>query len=233
MAPKQPGVYPVVCTYPGHWMRMYAALYVVEDVDEYQADPEGYVAKHALPIKDELLKFSRPRKEWKFEDLAAEVEKLGPGRSFSNGKQMFQVGTCVACHKLNGVGNEFGPDLTKLDPKQQKPAEILRDILEPSHRINEKFQTVVIETEAGKVITGLVIEETPDQVKVIENPLAKAEPVVIKKKDIADRKPSKTSIMPKGLLDKLTREEILDLVAYVLAKGDAKHALYSGGHHHH
>ena len=121
---------------------MYGALYVVEDLDEYLADPEGYLAKHPLPIEDELLKFNRPRKEWKFEDLAAAVGEAEAGRSFSNGKQMFQVATCVACHKLNGVGNEFGPDLTKLDPKRQAPVDILHDILEPSFRINEKYPDV-------------------------------------------------------------------------------------------
>ena len=59
----------------------------------------------------------RPRTEWKFDDLAAAVGELKGGRSFGNGKQMFQVASCVACHKLDGVGNEFGPDLTKLDAK--------------------------------------------------------------------------------------------------------------------
>ena len=92
-------------------------MYVVEDLDEYLADPEGYLAEHPLPIADELLKFKRPRKEWKFEDLASSVERDEDGRSFSNGKQMFQVASCVACHKLDGVGTEIGPDLTKLDPE--------------------------------------------------------------------------------------------------------------------
>jgi putative heme-binding domain-containing protein len=230
-APAKAGVYPIVCTYPGHWRRMYAALYVVEDLDEYLADPEGYLVKHPLPAADELLKFLRPRKEWKFEDLAASMEKLG-GRSYSSGKQVFQVAACVACHKFDGVGTELGPDLTKLDPKQQSPVEILRDIIEPSFRINEKYQTYVFETNAGKIITGMVLEETGDTVKVIENPLAKAEPVILKKSDIAERKKSPTSIMPKGLLDRLTREEILDLVAYIAAKADPKHKLFQGGHDH-
>src|SRR5262249_33555856 len=103
-APAQPGVYPYVCTYPGHWRRMYGALYVVEDLDEYLADAEAYLAAHPLPIRDELLKFNRPRKEWKLEELAALVEPMDSGRSFANGKQIFTVGSCVACHKLNGVG---------------------------------------------------------------------------------------------------------------------------------
>jgi putative heme-binding domain-containing protein len=231
-APKLPGVYPYVCTYPGHWRRMYGALYVVEDLDEYLADPETYLAKHPLPISDELLKFVRPRKEWKLEELASSVEQLKEGRSFSNGKQIFQVASCVGCHKLNGAGNEIGPDLTKIDPKQQKPIEILHDLLDPSFRINEKYQTFTFELNSGKEVTGLIVSETPQEVKVIENPLAKAEPTVIKKSQIAERRKASTSIMPKGLLDKLTREEILDLIAYVAAGGNAKNPLFQGGHEH-
>jgi putative heme-binding domain-containing protein len=232
-APAKPGVYPYVCTYPGHWRRMHGALYVVADLDEYLSDPEGYLAKNPLPIADELLKFSRPRKEWKFEDLAPAVEHLESGRSFANARQIFQVAVCMSCHKMNGTGTELGPDLTKLDPKQQKTTEILRDILEPSFRINEKYQSFVFELKSGRSVTGLVVEETPTSVKVIENPLAKTAPVILKKSDIDTRTKSTTSIMPKGLLDKLTREEILDLVAYIAAKGDANHPLFKGGGHEH
>ncbi|HKB40562.1 MAG TPA: c-type cytochrome, partial [Gemmataceae bacterium] len=226
----KPGVYPYVCTYPGHWRRMFGALYVVEDLDEYLADAEGYLAKHPLTISDELLKFNRPRKEWKFEELSPAVESLA-SRSFVNGRQMFQVANCIACHKLSGVGTEIGQDLTKLDPKT-KTTDILRDILDPSAKIDDKYRSYVFEMESGKVVTGLILEETPKTVKVIENPLAKTQPIVLKKSQIAKREKSSTSIMPKGLLDKLTREEILDLIAYVMAKGDAKHKLLQGSHDH-
>jgi putative heme-binding domain-containing protein len=230
-APTKPGVYPYVCTYPGHWRRMYGAMYVVEDLEEYLANPEAYLAAHPLPIADELLKFNRPRTEWKFEELAKSVEGLS-GRSFSNGKQLFTVANCVACHKFGGTGTELGPDLTKLDPKQQSPVEILHDILEPSFRINEKFQSYTFELKSGKAITGLVVKETPEAVEVLVNPLAKEKPVVLKASDIDTRSKSPTSIMPKGLLDKLTHEEILDLVAYVYAGGDPKHKVFQGGHDH-
>jgi putative heme-binding domain-containing protein len=231
-APDQPGVYPYVCTYPGHWRRMYGALYVVSDLDEYLADPEAYLAAHPLPIVDELLKFNRPRKEWKFEELASSVEQMNGGRSFSSGKHLFEITNCVACHKLNGVGHEIGPDLTKIDPKLAKPVEVLHDILEPSFRIDEKYYSWTFEMESGKVVTGLILEETADLLKVIENPLAKADPVVLKKSDIASRAKSPTSIMPKGLLDKLTHEEILDLVAYASSGGNEKSPLFQGGHDH-
>src|SRR5439155_4707466 len=102
-----------------------------------------------------------------------------------------------------------------------------------SFRINEKYQTYIFELKSGKTITGLVLEETPESVKVIENPLAKTQPVVLPKAGIEERVKSPTSIMPKGLLDKLSREEILDLIAYVVSGGDAHHKLFQGAGHEH
>lgn len=228
-APTAPGVYPFVCTYPGHWRRMYGALYVVDDLDAYLAGAEAYLSAHPLPIKDELLKDRRPRVEWKFEDLASGLEPFG-GRNYAAGRQMFQVAACIACHKLEGKGNEFGPDLLKLDAKF-KPVDILKEMLDPSAKINEKFQAEIFVLADGKTVSGLVLSETPQKVKLIENPLAKAVPIEIDKGDIESRKKSPTSIMPKGLLDKLTRDEILDLLAYVFARGDKAHALF-GKHEH-
>jgi putative heme-binding domain-containing protein len=229
-APTHPGVYPYVCTYPGHWRRMYGALYVVEDLDAYEASPESYLAANPLPIKDDLLKDRRPRTEWKFDDLASDIAQLKGGRSFANARQMFTVASCVACHKLDGQGNQFGPDLAQLDPKLQ-PADLLKEMLDPSAKINEKFQTQIFQLESGQTISGLVIEETPSTIKLIENPLAKTTPVEIKPSEIIARQKSPTSLMPKGLLDKLSRDEILDLVAFVHARGQKDHAYFKAAGH--
>ena len=64
---------------------------------------------------------------------------------------------------------------------------------------------------------------------MIENPLAKKPPVVLKTKDIAERRKLPTSIMPKGQVDRLTQDEILDLVAYIIARGDATAPGVPGG----
>jgi putative heme-binding domain-containing protein len=210
---------------------MYGALFVVEDLDAYEANPEAYLAAANLPVKDDLLKDRRPRTEWRFDDLAEGVGHLVGGRSFANARQMFTVASCVACHKLDGTGNQFGPDLAQLDAKLQ-PADILKELLDPSAKINEKFQTQVFQLESGQSITGLVVEETPELVKLVENPLAKTAIVEIKTSTIAARKKSPTSIMPKGLLDKLTRDEILDLVAFLHARGNKDHAVFQAGSGH-
>jgi len=226
--PDRPGVYPFVCTYPGHWRRMYGALYVVENRQEYLADADAYLKVHPLEIKDELLKFARPRKEWSLAELTDSLEDLH-GRSYQSARQIFTIANCVGCHKLNGVGQEFGPDLAKLDPKW-KPEEVLRHILEPSWKINEKYQSWTVATDDGEVITGLLVKETPEAITLVENPLAKTPPKTIPVSKIEERKKSEVSIMPKGLLDRLRREEILDLLAYVLAGGKADNMLFE--HHH-
>jgi hypothetical protein len=84
-------------------------------------------------------------------------------------------------------------------------------------------------------VTGLILEKKDGILKVIENPLASTKAREIKESDI-DGQPMKSpvSMMPKGLLDKLTRDEILDLVAYLAARGDKNHGLFKGeGHGHH
>jgi putative heme-binding domain-containing protein len=232
-APTAPGVYPYVCTYPGHWRRMYGALYVVDDLEAYLAGPDAYLATHPLEIKDDLLKDRRPRTEWTLADLEASVVALETGRSFVHGRELFRTANCVACHRLGDQGNHFGPELAKLS-RDMTPLEITRHILEPSLKIEEKYRSTSILTEDGRAITGLVVEDTPTELAIVENPVAKAEPVRIAKNRIDERTVSAVSIMPKGLLDKLTRDEVLDLIAYVVARGDETSSLFSpGGCPHH
>jgi putative heme-binding domain-containing protein len=207
---------------------MFGALYVVADVNAYEADPEGYAKAHGLEPLDDLLKFNRPRKEWTLDELAGAVTEMQQEghRSFGNGKQIFAAANCIACHRLNDVGLVMGPDLSKLDPEKMPPLEVLKHILDPSLRIEEKYATNIIALSSGKVVSGMVLEENDQQLTLIENPLAKTPPVTVRKSEIEEREQSKVSIMPKGLLDKLTLTEILDLIAYVSAQGKEEHPLF-------
>ncbi|MCA9268098.1 MAG: c-type cytochrome, partial [Planctomycetales bacterium] len=232
-APRTPGVYPMVCTYPGHWRRMHAAMIVVENVDDYLADPEKYLATNKIVVQDELLKLIGQRHEWKLDDLLEFVQPLEKGRSYQVGFNAFKVSSCVACHKIGDEGQAIGPDLTKLDPMKRNGEHILRSLLNPSEKIEEKYQSYSFVLTSGKVVTGMILAETDADVSVIENPLAKAKPVVIAKADIEERTKAAKSIMPEGLLDKLTREEVLDLIAFVHAGGNEKADTYAGGEHHH
>jgi len=71
-----------------------------------------------------------------------------------------------------------------------------------------------------------LVADNPQAVTIIENPLAKTPPREIKKSDIDTKTKSPVSLMPKGMLDKMTRDEIIDLLAYILSKGDSKHPFF-------
>jgi len=231
-APREPGIYPYVCTYPGHWRRMYGALYVVADLRAYESDPAGYLASAKLEQKDELLKYLGRNTEWQLDDLAGDVMHLTHrANSFAVGQQLFRAAACVGCHRMNGQGVAVGPDLAKL-PAEYSRLDILDHILNPSKKIEPKYQSSVIVLSSGKVVTGLVVEDAGGELKVLDNPAAPDRLVAVKKSEIEERSGSEVSIMPKGVLNKLTREEILDLLAWVAAGGDREHALFKEHEHH-
>lgn len=230
--PVEPGIYPYVCTYPGHWRRMYGTLYVVDDLRAYEADSAAYLASHPMTMKDELLKYLGRNTDWQLDDLKGDVMHLAHrANSFVVGEQLFKVAACVGCHKLNNLGNNLGPDLTKL-PAEYSRTDVLEHILNPSKKIDKKYQSNVIVLTSGKVLTGLVVEEIDDTLKIVDNPLTPDKVTTVSTSEIEDRALSDVSIMPKGVLNKLTREEILDLLAYVLAGGDRKHGLFAEHEHH-
>lgn len=231
--PEEPGVYPYVCTYPGHWRRMFGALHVVADLDAYNAAPDQYLAEHPPVIKDSLLKMSGRNHDWTVAELSPAATAMKHGRSFDVGKQLFRDANCVACHQLNGEGRVFGPDLTKLDPQKQTVQHILKSIVEPSKSIDDKFRSWTFVLSSGKTVTGMIMQESDDDVHVVIDPLAKSNPTVLKTDDIDDRVKSDLSLMPKSLLSRLTQEEILDLLAYVVAAGRKDHMLFHGDHHNH
>jgi putative heme-binding domain-containing protein len=229
--PTEPGVYPYVCTYPGHWRRMYGAMYVVADLDAYNADSAGYAAANELKIEDELLNYLGRNTEWKLADLSGDVEHLHHrGNNFAVGEQLFKVAACIGCHKLNGKGNNVGPDLAKLDPKYSA-VDVLEHILDPSKKIDKKFQSNLFVLTSGKAITGLVVKETDGAIQIIDNPTSPDKVQTIRKSEIDEREVSNVSIMPKGVMNKLIKEEILDLLAYVIAKGHKKSDLFAEHNH--
>ncbi|MEJ7591707.1 MAG: PA14 domain-containing protein [Planctomycetaceae bacterium] len=229
--PKEPGIYPYVCTYPGHWRRMYGAMYVVADLSAYEADSAAYLAANKLEMKDDLLKYLGRNTDWQLDDLKGDVMHLAHrANNFEVGQQLFKAAACIGCHKLNNQGNNIGPDLTKLPPEYSK-VDVLEHLLNPSKKIDKKYQSHIIELTSGKVLTGLITEETDDAIKLIDNPATPEKITVIPKTDIESRTLSEVSIMPKGVLNKLTREEIFDLLAFVLGGGDKKNALFEEHEH--
>jgi putative heme-binding domain-containing protein len=101
--------------------------------------------------------------------------------------------------------------------------DILESIMDPSKVISDQYQNFNVIKKDGDDVTGRIVDENDQRIVVQPNPLSN-ERIEIKKADIAERRPSKVSPMPEGLLSQMTKEEILDLLAYVESMGKAKAA---------
>jgi putative heme-binding domain-containing protein len=156
-------------------------------------------------------------KDWKMADLQPLLEQLGRGRSFAKGKEAFTAAQCAQCHRFDNQGGAIGPELTAISSRFGH-RDILESILEPSKVISEQFQNIVITKKDGDDVTGRILEENDQKVIVITNPLTQTK-VEVLKSDIEKRAPSKVSPMPEGLVNNLTKEEILDLIAYLESGG--------------
>ncbi len=225
-APTYIGEYPYVCTFPGHWRLMYGTIHVVPKLADISPDE----LNHPTEVFAEGRPFVRT---WTVEELLPELHHLEHGRSVERGKALFAAATCVKCHKMAGQGGTVGPDLAevkkKVAEKKHTFETVLRELIEPSKTIDPKFKTFVIETKQGEVVSGVVISQTEKSVKVQAG--ADAQPREVALSDIEEKTESKISLMPEGLLVTLSKEEILDLLAYVLAAGDAHGTAFSGEDH--
>lgn len=162
----------------------------------------------------------RPRqlvKEWSFTELEPTLAQVATRRSFNRGKQAFIDAQCVACHRVANEGGAVGPDLTGVSGRFNH-RDLLDNILSPSKIISDRYQSFTITKRDGDEVSGCVTEETDDKLVVIVNPLANQREEIAKK-DIQSRVVSKISAMPEGLLNVLTRDEILDLLAFIESDG--------------
>ena len=104
--------------------------------------------------------------------------------------------------------------------------DLLDQILHPSKEINEQFVPIVVTKNDGETVTGMIVNLNGDTVSVNTDPAAPWQQERVDRKSVRSIETSKTSPMPERLLNLLTREEILDLAAYVLSGGDRNQAMF-------
>lgn len=205
-APQEPGIYPYVCTFPGHWVVMNGVMVVAENEQAAQS----------------LLAASLPKviKQWTMADFTDVAKSLvaADDRAIERGMIAFVKANCHQCHVVSGHGINLGPDLSE-SVKTLKGEKLLRQIIEPSSEIHEKFRSYQFLTHEGRVITGVIIKEDKKTFQVATNLLTPNSVTTINKKDIDEKSESKISSMPTGLLNVLTKEDVLDLVSYLEAAG--------------
>ncbi len=155
---------------------------------------------------------------WKWSDtFAAEIlTDVRKGGDPAAGEQVYRRAAlqCVACHAIGTAGGLVGPNLISLGSASQLDY-ILESLIEPSAKLKEGYSTLTILTDDGRVTSGIAIGRDEETLQLR---LADGAEVTLRTDTIEEESPGK-SLMPAGLLDSLTKSELVDLVAFLAALG--------------
>lgn len=193
-----------------------------------QAVERGQVAPEAVPIN-----LVRQARNEEMPELVALANKIWPARKTPtsqemnarirefaglvrggegdpyNGRTLFQK-TCGACHTLFGQGGRVGPDLTGY--QRTDLDNMLLSIVHPNAEIREGYETWSVETTDGREMVGFMVEQ--DKEIIVLRGLDD-QSTTLARKDIKALRNETQSLMPEGLLDALTAQEVRDLFGYL------------------
>ena len=164
-------------------------------------------------------------KSWKMSDFKELLSSDLKGRNFENGKNFFGAANCTSCHRIGEYGGIIGPDLTGAGGRFS-PMDLLESIIEPSKQISDQYGSVNIHLKDGSVINGRIANLKGDELRIITDLYKPGEMTKIMNPKIAKIEDSKVSMMPPGLINMLKAEEVLDLLAYILSRGDKNNKMF-------
>lgn len=138
----------------------------------------------------------------------SQILAKGPGDT-ARGRALVKQ-HCLNCHQLFGEGEKVGPDLTPVDRKNLEV--LLPNVIDPSGVIREGYQQYNVATTDGRVLSGLLAENTPEKVTVLD---AKNVRTTLRQSEIEATRRADSSLMPEAILDPLTDQEIRDVFAFL------------------
>ena len=154
---------------------------------------------------------------WTMEDLMDSLGKVtAEPRDLKRGALYFERTTCAECHRFDGKGGSTGPDLTGASGRFS-PHDLLESILSPSLEVSDQYQQTELLTTDGEMFVGRIAEQDESRLVLLTG-VDYSESVEFQRDEIDALRPSPLSRMPTGLLDSLTEDAILDLLAYCLSK---------------
>jgi len=121
---------------------------------------------------------------------------------------------CVKCHRMEGVGGQIGPDLTRVWDTHSVE-KLIESMVEPSKEIKEGFQTYVLSTKKGQIYAGLKISQSKEEVVLRDNA---GHDIKVAVKDIDELTAGKESLMPDNVLGLLSYDQFIDLVAFLKSR---------------
>ena len=139
-------------------------------------------------------------------------------RDLENGRKMFGAAACFTCHRFGNEGGMTGPDLTSAG-RRYSIKDLIEQIVTPSKEINEQFVPIEVVTDEDERFRGVVVNLNGDTLTINTDASDPNQNKTIDRKKIVSIGTSKVSPMPLNLLAPMTKDEILDLFAYILNGG--------------
>jgi putative heme-binding domain-containing protein len=189
----------------------------LSETGQRQLEPLLNNARQSLPQLNTNVAPGQVIHEWHMADF--NLTQPPQIRSPEKGKAAFIKAQCIVCHRLGNEGGLVGPDLSQVGSRFDKRA-LLESILEPSKVIDEKFRNIVFTLKDGSTLTGTIEQESETKLLVRESAFAE-KAIELPKQNITRREQSTVSPMPAGLINILTREEVMDLIAFLATPGVA------------
>jgi len=180
------------------------------------------LSKQPLPaVPANVVMPKGPGKAYTTGDVVALTQGAMHGRDFAQGKAMFNATLCARCHKFNGDGGSIGPDLTGAGNRYTM-RDLAENIIDPSKVISDQYGTEEIELKDGSSVVGRMIVEENGKLFLMTSPLAPDDLTAVNSADVKGRKPFNVSMMPPGLINTLNKDELLDLIAFMVSGGNPK-----------
>ena len=133
--------------------------------------------------------------------------------------------TCDRSGRVGGEGGATGPDLSNVAGRFGV-RELAEALVEPSKVVSDQYKASVVRTADEKSIVGKIVNDAGDTYTIVVDPEDSTKVAELKKSDVTDVKPSAVSLMPDKLLNTLNENEVLDMLAYMLSRGDANHPMF-------
>ncbi len=191
-----------------------------------ESDRQLVGAEKALqPIAIDLPKPIGPGHSWALDELIDYTNKNLHGRNFENGQRTFAAARCIVCHRFGGEGGSTGPDLSQLAGRFHAK-DIAQKLIDPNKAIAGLYRATTVVAN-GKAYTGRIIADVDGKLIMVADPDDLSKTVEIDKADVEVEKPSPISLMPKGLLEPLNQDEVLDLIAFLLSRGNKNDPMFT------
>lgn len=185
-----------------------------QPTDDWQGKLAGWqqwYAKHFPGAPPAELPVDSSSDKWSYDELFAFLRtRSGRAGDRQRGEAAFAKADCFKCHRCGSKGETVGPDLTTIAQRFQQQ-ELLESIVYPSHNISDQYGSKVVSAN-GRTYSGLVMPRGEAGVTVL---LSDGQTVDLEHADIDDIQVSRVSVMPTGLLNKLSLSEVADLFAFL------------------